>query len=234
MNKDPSKTVEPQYQEILERQKEKGLARFGLMSSQVYFDDPKRLAFLLSRYKFVSKMLEGKSRVLEIGCADAFGTPIVAKAVKQLVAIDMDPLFIADARKRTDSALGIEFRTHDMLSGPINQISLFSAAYACDVLEHIPPKDEDLFLRNVTASLRPDGVAIFGMPSIESQVYASKQSIEGHVNCKTGEELRDTLRCHFTNVFLFSMNDEVVHTGFSSMAHYLFGLCCGVIDARPV
>jgi protein-L-isoaspartate O-methyltransferase len=100
MNKDPSKTVEPQYQEILERQKEKGLARFGLMSSQVYFDDPKRLAFLLSRYKFVSKMLEGKSRVLEIGCADAFGTPIVAKAVKQLVAIDMDPLFIADARKK--------------------------------------------------------------------------------------------------------------------------------------
>ncbi len=26
-------------------------------------------------------------------------------------------------------------------------------------------------------------------------------------------------------VFLFSMNDEVVHTGFSKMAHYLLALC---------
>ena len=31
---------------------------------------------------------------------------------------------------------------------------------------------------------------------------------------------------HFHNVFLFSMNDEVVHTGFSPMAHYLLALCC--------
>ena len=25
----------------------------------------------------------------------------------------------------------------------------------------------------------------------------------------------------------FSMNDEVVHTGFYPMAHYFFALCCG-------
>ena len=27
---------------------------------------------------------------------------------------------------------------------------------------------------------------------------------------------------------MFSMNDEVVHTGFSDMAHYLFGIDIGV------
>ena len=220
-------TREPQYQELLIRKEEKGLARFGLMSSQVYFDDPKRLTFLLSRYKFASKMLEGQERVLEAGCADAFGTPIVAKAVKQLTAVDFDPLFIADARDRTDPALRIEFRVHDMLSGPVSS-GAFTALYACDVLEHIRPEDEDLFLLNSAACLTADGVAIFGMPSLESQAYASKQSKEGHVNCKTGPGLRDSLRRHFKNVFLFSMNDEVIHTGFSPMAHYLFGLCCGV------
>jgi hypothetical protein len=26
--------------------------------------------------------------------------------------------------------------------------------------------------------------------------------------------------------FLFSMNDEVVHTGFAPVAHYLFAVCC--------
>ena len=83
------------------------------------------------------------------------------------------------------------------------------------MLEHIAPESEDRFIGNIVASLVPDGVAIFGMPSLESQVYASKQSKEGHVNCKTGSALRETLRRHFTHVFLFSMNDEVVHTGFS-------------------
>ncbi|MCA6302689.1 MAG: hypothetical protein IM629_12150, partial [Phenylobacterium sp.] len=31
----------------------------------------------------------------------------------------------------------------------------------------------------------------------------------------------------FSNVFLFSMNDEVVHTGFAPMAHYLFAIGAG-------
>jgi SAM-dependent methyltransferase len=221
----PLETREPQYQELLRRKEQKGVARFGLMSSQVYFDDPKRLTFLLSRYKFVSKMLEGAAHVLEIGCADAFGTPIVAKAVQRVTAVDFDPLFITDARERTDPALNIEFRAHDLLAGPVPPGG-FSAVYACDVLEHILPNDEERFLANAAASLAADGIAIFGMPSLESQAYASKQSKEGHVNCKSGPALRETLRRHFANVFLFSMNDEIVHTGFSPMAHYLFVLCC--------
>ena len=30
----------------------------------------------------------------------------------------------------------------------------------------------------------------------------------------------------FHNVFVFSMNDEVVHTGYFPMAHYLLALGC--------
>jgi len=221
------KTREPQYEALLRRREERGVARLGLMSSQVYFDDPKRLAFVLSRYKFVSKMLDGHAHVLEIGCADAFGTPIVAKVVQRLTAVDFDPLFVADAQARTDPTLGIEFRVHDVLAAPVSP-GQFSAAYACDVLEHISPDEEDRFVANAAAGLVSDGVAIFGMPSLESQAYASPQSRAGHVNCKTGSALRGMLQRHFVNVFLFSMNDEVVHTGFAPMAHYLFGLCCGV------
>jgi len=32
---------------------------------------------------------------------------------------------------------------------------------------------------------------------------------------------------HFHEAFIFSMNDEVVHTGFYPLAHYLFALCVG-------
>ena len=47
--------------------------------------------FMLSRYKFVAKMLAGLEHVLEIGCGDAFGTRIVTQAVKRVTGIDFDP-----------------------------------------------------------------------------------------------------------------------------------------------
>ena len=75
-------------------------------------------------------------------------------------------------------------------------------------------------------SLKKNGVLILGMPSLESQKYASKISKEGHINCKSADELTKILRKYFNNVFIFSMNDEVIHTGFGKMAHYLIAVCC--------
>lgn len=62
------------------------------------------------------------------------------------------------------------------------------------------------------------------MPSIESQEFASPASKAGHINCKSGDELRKTMLEYFENVLIFSMNDEVVHTGFLKMAHYLIAI----------
>ena len=73
---------------------------------------------------------------------------------------------------------------------------------------------------------------IIGIPSLESQVHASPQSKEGHVNCKSGKDLKRLLERFFYNVFLFSMNDEVVHTGFYPMAHYLLAVCATQRDVR--
>ncbi|SVC88588.1 uncharacterized protein METZ01_LOCUS341442, partial [marine metagenome] len=103
----------------------------------------------------------------------------------------------------------------------------YDALYSLDVMEHIRIEKEATFLANICRSLRDHGVAIIGMPSIESQTYASPESKQGHVNCKTGDQLRYSLNKYFNNVFMFSMNDEIVHTGFFPMAHYLIGLCCG-------
>jgi len=97
------------------------------------------------------------------------------------------------------------------------------------VLEHIPADKEDVFLANIVASLTDSGVMLVGIPSLQSQAYASPPSKAGHVNCKDGPGLRATMTRHFRNVFIFSMNDEVVHTGFYPMAHYLFALACGPI-----
>lgn len=47
------------------------------------------------------------------------------------------------------------------------------------------------------------------------------------MNCKTMPELKQTMDTHFHNVFMFSMNDEVVHTGYYHMAHYIWALGVG-------
>lgn len=219
---DDAKTVEPQYSVLLDVQKKHGISKLGLMVNESWNQDPKRTLFTLSRYKFVSRMLSGRKSVLEVGCADAFGTRIVQQSVGKVTAVDFDPLFIADVKERMDPHWPIEAFVHDMLKGPVP--GQFEAAYALDVLEHINEADEDLFIRNTLKALTPEGIAIFGMPSLESQSYASPQSKAGHVNCKSGESLKKTMERHFHTVFVFSMNDEVVHTGFYPMAHYLLAV----------
>ncbi len=219
------KTRESQYQNTLEIRDSIGIQRLGLMTNQVYYDDPRRLVFLLARYKFVAKMLSGSRRVAELGCGDAFGSRIVLQEVESLDAYDFDPIFVDDIQSRHVPRWPTPAVVHDILDAPL--IYRYDAVYSLDVMEHIAPEKEDLFLNNLKASLLPNGVLIIGMPSLESQLHASEVSKRGHVNCQSGKKLKSRLEREFHNVFLFSMNDEVVHTGFSQMAHYLLVVCTG-------
>jgi 2-polyprenyl-3-methyl-5-hydroxy-6-metoxy-1,4-benzoquinol methylase len=216
---------EAQYQPAIELIRTRGFERLGLVSSWAYLDDPKRLTFTFARYKFVAKMLNGCRHALEIGCGDAFFSRVVRQEVETLTAVDFDPAFVEDARARTSDRWPIEVKRHDMLEGPVE--GSFDGAYSLDVLEHIPVSDEDRFLRNVVASLEPHGTLIIGTPSQQSQPYASAHSKLGHVNCKDQRDLKRLMQRYFHNVFAFSMNDEVVHTGYHAMSHYNLVLCCG-------
>ena len=222
---DSMETKEPQYKLVFEVKEKHGISRFGLMANESWNQDPRRTLFTLARYKFVAKMLSGQQSALEIGCADAFGTRLVQQEVAHVTAVDFDPVFIQDAMERMNPNWPFDCFVHDMLSGPVP--GEFDAVYSLDVLEHIDPRHEDSFMGNMLASLRQDGVAIIGIPSLESQAHASPQSRAGHVNCKSGNDFRQFMRKYFEHVFLFSMNDEVIHTGYYPMAHYLLALACG-------
>lgn len=221
---DRPQTKEPQYDILFDVKARHGVAQLGLMANESWNQDPKRMLFMLARYKFVAKILSGRERILEVGCADAFGTRIVQQGVKdrRVTAVDFDPLFIQDVKDRADPHWPIDTFVHDLLEKPVP--GTFDAAFALDVLEHIRPEDEKAFLANFCASLAPTGIAVLGMPSLESQTYASPQSKAGHVNCKTGEDLKRVVGEYFHTVFVFSMNDEVVHTGYYPMAHYLLAV----------
>ena len=213
---------ENQFQRLFEDDKYSELT-MGVMRAYDWCVDPRRLVFTFSRYKFVSKILEGKKMVAEIGCGDGLASKLVAQTVSDLHLTDFDDRFVEITKTKYDILNdNILVYKHDIVLQGFKK--KFEAIYALDVLEHIPETHDERVLNNICESLNEHGILILGMPSLESQVYASPISKEGHVNCKSGEDLKSLMQGFFHNVLLFSMNDEVVHTGFSRLAHYIFAI----------
>jgi SAM-dependent methyltransferase len=199
--------------------------RLGNAAAAAYVSDAKMIAFMASRYKFVAKMIDRAKTALEVGCGDGFGAPMVAQSVGRLICTDINEATIADNATRLSVFKNIEFEYFDFRSDsfPVK----VDAAYAVDVIEHIYPSEEELVIGNIARSISAHGVGLFGTPNKTAEVHASEYSRLGHVNLKDHNALRETLSRSFHNIFIFSMNDEVVHTGYYPMAHYLWALCVG-------
>lgn len=218
------RTKDPVNQPNIEFAEKRGAVTLGLLKSREWIEDPRRFLFSQSRYKFVSKMLSGRRNVIEIGCGDAFNAPIVMQEVAALTVTDFDAEFIADAQARVQPEYPYVALVHNFLEG-VFEGGPFDAAYAMDVLEHIDAADERTFIGNILKCLTADAVMMVGMPSLESQAYASPGSKAGHINCKSAPDLKALMEEFFHSVFMFSLNDEVVHTGYHKMAHYVVALC---------
>jgi 2-polyprenyl-3-methyl-5-hydroxy-6-metoxy-1,4-benzoquinol methylase len=185
--------------------------------------DLKHLLFTLSRYKFATKMLQPKSRVLELGCSEGLGCLMMQQAGHTVFGVDSDHEAILMARRTVESATFIE---GDFLE--LGSWDSVDAVVSLDVIEHVDPLEEYAFMRAVVDNLNVTGMAIIGTPNIEANEHASRSSRAAHVNLYSRELLSSTMRQFFKTVLEFSMNDEVVHTGFAPMAHYLFAVGIGV------
>jgi 2-polyprenyl-3-methyl-5-hydroxy-6-metoxy-1,4-benzoquinol methylase len=184
--------------------------------------DPKRLAFVLSRYKFASKLGSANRSVLELGCGEGIGATILAESASSYTGVDLDDIAIVSARKNLSSET-FNF-IHDDFMGKM--FGAFQTVVSLDVVEHIYPKHEALFFETLMKNLTQDGIAIVGTPNVTSAPYASKASCLGHVNLFSQARLKETLEKYFHNVFPFGMNDEVMHTGYAPMAHYVICVAC--------
>lgn len=195
---------------------------FGRHWSYNLRDDPKRLAFVLARYQFAAQMACFKKRVLELGCSEGIGVPLLAEFAVSYVGVDMDDSAIASARKNF-SDKKCRFLQDDFLG---KKYGTFDSIISMDVVEHIRPEFESLFFDAVRRNLGNDGICVLGTPNIAADQYASPTSRAGHVNLYDAGRLAQSMRSLFHNVFMFSMNDEVIHTGFAPMAHFLIAVGC--------
>ena len=187
--------------------------------------DPKRLAFVLARYKFAAKMGCKERTILELGCGEGIGATLLAEAASSYTGVDLDDAAILTARKNFPTGM-FKF-IYDDFMGKI--FGAFQTVVTLDVIEHIYPQHEALYFETILHNLTEDGMAIVGTPNITSAPYASKGSCLGHVNLFSQARLKERLERYFHNVFPFGMNDECMHTGFSSMAHYII---CVAVNRR--
>ena len=187
--------------------------QMGLMTSYRWRHEPRGVLFMLARYKWVAKMLEGFDHVLEVGCGDGFGARLVRQSVSRLTCIDIDAAMIQSA-KACQGKFDIAFECTEIIVDA-------DAIYALDVIEHMPYGESQHWLGRLQYHAP---MVIIGSPSAESQPYASPLSRENHVNCLSAPDLKTLMKTQFRFVTMFSMNDEILHTGYSKMSHYKFAL----------
>lgn len=197
----------------------------GNWTSYSLLNDPIHILFVLSRYKFCARMLRGKKNVLEVGCGDAPGTPIVAQFVNHVLALDIEKKHILLNKKRLKGIKNIDFIHLDICKEiPKGR---FDASFSIDVIEHL---DKDLnkpFMENQVKCLTEDGICIIGTPNKDATRYATHRSKVQHINLHDQRTLKERMEKYFRNVFMFSMNDETLHTGYEHMSHYIFAMGVG-------
>jgi len=219
------KSAEEAYREGTDYQFEQQELTLGPWTSYSLVHDPKHMAFVLARYKFCAKMLDGKERVFEIGSGDGFGLPIVAQHVGHVYCIDWDTRLLEGNARRLPHLKNVSYLHLDLNADkPAVQAD---GAFSIDVIEHIEPAKEAAFVENIVDCLTPDGVLITGTPHVTASAYASPRSQVQHINLKSMQSLRELMLRYFENVFMFGQNDEVVHTGYAPMCHYIWSVAVG-------
>jgi 2-polyprenyl-3-methyl-5-hydroxy-6-metoxy-1,4-benzoquinol methylase len=215
-------------QEIIQGAKKFKIKEFPSSVRFQLANDPKHLGFLFARHKIVGKLLRDKKRILEVGCQDGFGTYLVSQYVDSITGIDIEEKHIKEAKKIWKNYLKIQFLNLDITKK--NNLGKFDSIFMLDVFEHISPLKSNKFLQSVIGHMSDNAMLIVGMPTKESQVYASKLSKLGHINLFTIFEAKLFFDKFFKNVLIFGMNDENLNLNFEPLNHYMMIIGIGPKD----
>jgi len=188
---------------------------------------PRNFLFKYSRYKFCAKMIgtDETLLILELGCGEALGTLLlIEEAIHNVTAVDIDRDAIEWNKNNLKNVTNIKFIYDDFLGKIYGK---FDVVIMIDVIEHIPKEFETKLFLTIINNLSSDGFCIIGTPNITASEYQSIPSKVGHINLYDMGRLRKIMKTYFKNVFMFGMNDEVLHTGYAPMCNYLFAIGCG-------
>jgi len=182
-------------------------------------DNALQLLVRLARYKFVAKQLKKTDRVFEIGSGAGLGAQFLAQHCASVKGIEFkdDEIARANSIKRRKN---VEFMKGDFfLMDPKEK---YDVIVNLDVIEHMPEDVGEKLIAKTTQHISKNGMMIIGTPSIYSFPYQGARSQAAHIKCYDQQELLKIVDRHYGRTMVFSMNDEIVHTGFAKLAWYYF------------
>ena len=150
----------------------------------------------LKAYEEAASLAAGKV-ILDLGCNNGYGSAVLGEACSQVVALDVSPAAIVDAKERFGNRR-IDFRVYDGLNIPFDSQS-FDMVASFQVIEHL--EDTVPYLTEIARVLRPSGVALFTTPNAAIRLDRHmKPWNEFHVREYRADELADLLKTVFENV----------------------------------
>ncbi len=110
----------------------------------------------------------GARRILDLGCASgAVGSALKARGDVEVVGIERDPVYAADARRRLDRVVEADV---EAFAADAGELGRFDCLIAADVLEHLV--DPWRALRDYAKLLEPGCRAVISLPNVASwQTY---------------------------------------------------------------
>jgi len=187
-----------------------------------FVKNPLMCGIKLARFKFAAKMLSPEDTVLDIGCGNGLSSYFYSHFSKRVVGVDLYAK-LSETTKNLNTP-GLSFVQADALSMPFEE-GQFTAITSVDVIEHFHQPDGEKIIKRSSELLAENGMMILGTPSKFSEKYRSKQSQHIHFHEYEPDELKALCSKYFKRTILFSMNDEVVHTGFNKLAWFFYVLC---------
>ncbi len=114
------------------------------------------------RYQFARNITAGKI-ILDAACGEGYGTCLLSQDALRVVGIDIDPDTISSAKERYKRE-NTEFVTGSIDSLPFDD-NTFDMVVSFETLEHVEPKSQNAFLKEIIRVLKKDGLLMISTPN---------------------------------------------------------------------
>lgn len=114
---------------------------------------------LTFHYNMALKYINKNSSILDIACAEGFGTKILSRVANIVIGVDIDNKIIKQAQVN-NSATNIIYQTGDAHNLSFSD-NTFDAVVSMETVEHVAPKK---FLPQLKRVLKPSGILLLSTP----------------------------------------------------------------------